>query len=98
MRALVTNFGYRRSFPTCIGDIFIPRNQAVEIEDRQALKELKSFPHIKVEILEADPKVDYSGYSINQLRNIASQLGHEGTFKMRKVDIINLLEENYATV
>lgn len=62
------------------------------------LKELKDFEYIEIDVLQADPLVDYSKFSINQLRRIATQAGIAETFQMRKSELIKKLEEKNATI
>lgn len=96
MLARILNNGHRPVYPTCIGDLRIPKGQYYELNDKKAIEELQEYPDLMVEILEQDiaiPTVNFSLYPVNHLRNIASKLGIERTFFMKKVDLIKLLEE-----
>jgi len=46
-----------------------------------------------VQTHEAITKPDYSGFKVQQLRTMAAVMGISGTFKMRKKDLIEKLEE-----
>jgi transcription initiation factor TFIIIB Brf1 subunit/transcription initiation factor TFIIB len=98
MLARITNYGYRKIFPTCLGNMFIPRQKPFELDNPKAIKELSHFKDVVVEILEDDERIDYARYPIHQLRKIASQLGIKGSFYMKKIDLIKKLEEQNATV
>lgn len=100
MLARITNYGYRKIFPTCLGNLFLRPQKPIELKDPQAIKELSNFHDVVVEVLEDDrDKVDYSKYPIQQLRKIASQVGITGSFKMKKSDLIKKLEEiNVTTI
>ena len=93
MLARVTNYGYRKIFPTCLGNLLIPPRKPIEIDNEKAAKELSEFKDVEVKILEGESQIDYSKYKINELRNIAAQIGIKGTFSMKKVDLIKKLEE-----
>jgi len=93
MRARITNYSYRNVFPTCLGNLFIPRGKEIELNDAQAIKELKNFPQVEIKVLEKEAMVDYSVYSINELRSIAARAGIKGSFFKSKKELIKLLEE-----
>jgi len=93
MRARITNHSYRNVFPTCLGNLFIPRGKEIELDDIQAIKEMKRFPQIEIKVIESEPMVDYSVYSINELRSIASRSGIKNSFFKSKKELIKLLEE-----
>ena len=110
MRCIVTNYGYgRMTFPTRIGNLFINRLMPYEVCDKGVLEDLKRFEqsdHLGFEILEPSrPEapaplsqgVDYSDCRINELRAIAAGKGVKGTFSMKKVDLIQKLEEQHGT-
>ena len=110
MLARVTNYGYgRKTFPTRIGNIYLERLMPFDVDDEGVLEDLKVFEQsdklgfeiIKTSRPEAPvplrPKVDYSGYRINELRSIAAEMGEKGVFRMRKVDLIRILEDKNAT-
>lgn len=97
MKAIVTNYGNTEFFPTCLGNILlarrIPRYDIVSI---QALKELRKFHFVEVKVIEGSldaPPIDYSRYSINQLRSIAKTRGYKTVFTARKADLIKFLTE-----
>ncbi len=109
MLATVTNYGYgRKTFPTRIGNIYLERLMPLEVHDEGVLEDLRVFEQsdkLGFEIKEPSrpeapvpPRqtVDYGGYRINELRAIASEKGVKGTFRMRKVDLIKILEEQNA--
>jgi len=106
MLARVTNYGYgRKTFPTRIGNIFIERLMPFDVDDEGVLEDLKVFEQsdkLGFEVIEPSrpeapvplrPKVDYGGYRINELRAIVAEMGIKGTFSMKKVDLIKILEE-----
>ena len=93
MRARITNYSYRNVFPTCLGNLFIPRGKQIELDNAQAIKELKRFPQVEIEVIENEPMVDYSVYSINELRSIAARAGVKDSFFKSKKELIKLLEE-----
>jgi len=93
MRARVTNHSYRNVFPTCLGNLFIPRGREIELSNTQAIKELKNFPQVEIKVLEKEAMVRYSVYSINELRSIAARAGIKGSFFKSKKELIKLLEE-----
>jgi len=93
MRARITNYSYRNVFPTCLGNLFIPRGKQIELDNAQAIMELKRFPQVEIEVIENEPMVDYSVYSINELRSIAARAGVKDSFFKSKKELIKLLEE-----
>ncbi len=101
MLARITNYSYRQVFPTCIGNIRLPRQRPVTDEfDLQALKELSEFEHVHVEVLggkELAPQVDYAGFRINELRSMAARAGVKRAFRMTKAELIKTLEERNVT-
>ena len=110
MLAKVTNYGYgRKTFPTRIGNIYLERLMPFDIDDKGVLDDLKVFEQsdkLGFEILEPSrpeapvplrQKIDYSGYRINELRAIAAEKGIKGVFRMRKVDLIQILEDKHGT-
>ncbi len=110
MLARVTNYGYgRKTFPTRIGNIYLERLMPFDIDNKGVLDDFKVFEQsdkLGFEILEPSrpeapvplrPMVDYSGYRINELRAIAAEKGIKGVFRMRKVDLIQILEDKHGT-
>jgi len=110
MLARVTNYGYgRKTFPTRIGNIFIERLMPFDVDDEGVLEDLKVFEQsdkLGFEVIEPSrpeapepprQKVDYGGFRINELRAIAAEMGVKGTFSMKKVDLIKILEDKNAT-
>jgi hypothetical protein len=98
MLARIINNGYRRVYPTCIGDLRIPKGQEYTLDHPKAIRELSEYPDLTIEVMRADAAdrataADYSKYPINQLRNIASNAGKKDSFFMKKVDLIKFLEE-----
>jgi hypothetical protein len=94
MQARIINNGHRKVYPTCIGDLRIPKGQEYLLDDKKAIQELQEYPDITVEIIKpAGPTIDYTKYTINQVRDIARKAGIKGTFNMKKVTVIKLLEE-----
>jgi len=96
MLAKATNYGRSRGFPTCIGNFFLPYNVPIDIPDRRAAKELDAFPLVQVTVVEGsleEPRIDYTKYSVQELRSIAAQVGIKGGFFMKKADLIQKLEE-----
>ncbi|MHA1290902.1 MAG: hypothetical protein ACTSPB_26250, partial [Candidatus Thorarchaeota archaeon] len=61
--------------------------------DVRAIKELKNFPQVEIKVLEKEAMVDYSVYSINELRSIAARAGIKNSFFKSKKELIKLLEE-----
>lgn len=111
MLARVTNYGYgRKTFPTRIGNIYLERLMPFEVYDEGVLEDLKVFEQsdkLGFEVIEPSrpeapvpsrPTVDYDGYRINELRAIAAERGVKGTFSMKKVDLIKILEDKNATI
>lgn len=99
----VFNYGNPRIVPTCVGNIYVPRTThgptAMRLNKRAAV-EINDYPMMEVKGLEAaaaEPlgvlKIDYSKYSIQDLRSLAASLGIAGFFTMKKVDLITKLEE-----
>ena len=99
MLARIINNGHRRVYPTCIGDLRIPKCQEYTLNDRKAIQELQAYPDLCVEIIEdeSSPPVDFSKYPINQLRNIATKAGIKKAFFLKKVDLIKFLEETHES-
>lgn len=110
MLARVTNYGYgRKTFPTRIGNIYLDRLMPFDVDDEGVLDDLKVFEQsdkLGFEIIEPRrpeapvplrPTVDYSGYRINELHAIAAEKGIKGVFRMRKVDLIQILEDKHGT-
>ena len=98
MRAQVTNFGPTGAFPTCIGNIFIGATETREIENAKAISELRNFPLLKIECDEVEAKrtvADWSTFTINQLRSVASRYRIRGFFTMKKANLIKALKEKY---
>lgn len=96
-------------FPTRIGNLYLERLMPFEVDDEGVLDDLKVFEQsdkLGFEVIHPSrpeapipsrPMVDFGGYRINELRAIAAERGIKGTFRMRKVDLIKLLEDNNAT-
>lgn len=110
MLAKVTNYGYgRKTFPTRIGNIYLERLMPFDVDDKGVLDDLKVFEQsdkLGFEILEpsrpeapvpSPQKFGYDGYRINELRSIAVGKGIKGVFRMRKVDLIQILEDKHGT-
>jgi len=100
MLARILNNGHRKVYPTCIGDLRIPKGQYYELEDKHAIQELQEYPDLCVEIIKGDvmiPAIVYAKYPVNQLRNIASKLGIKRSFFLKKVDLIKILEETHES-
>jgi len=110
MLARVTNYGYgRKTFPTRIGNIYLERLMPFNVDDKGVLEDLKVFEQsdkLGFEVIEPSrpeapvpltQKFGYSGYRINELRAIAAEKGIKGVFRMRKVDLIQILEEKHGT-
>jgi len=103
--AIVRNTGRTRSFPTCVGNIRIPKLSLIKIHNIEAAREIGRFPNVSIEYIE-DPEtrpdrlrgrrrsqVDYSIYKIWELRSIAASLGIKGFFTMRKKDLIEQISK-----
>ena len=98
MLARIINNGHRRVYPTCIGDLRIPKGQEYTLEDKKAIEELSYYPDLTIEVIREDPAcIDYSKYPVNQLRNIVAKTGRKDSFFMKKVDLIKLLEEQHES-
>lgn len=109
MLAIIRNWGATTPIPTKLGDVKIPGDgMESRWEDEelvgiiQEMKKRKELPLMDLTIEEGSmliktPMIDYSKYRINELRSIASSLGIEGFFVMRKADLIKQLEEQNAT-
>lgn len=110
MLARVTNYGYgRKTFPTRIGNIFLERLMPFDVDDEGVLDDLKVFEQsdkLGFEIIKPSrpeapvplpQKFGYSGFRINELRSIAAERGIKGVFRMRKIDLIKLLEDKHGT-
>lgn len=96
MLAQAINYGRSRAFPTCLGNIFLPYNVPIDIPNQKAAKELDAFPLVQISVLEGsleEPRIDYTKYSVQELRSIAAQVGIKGGFFMKKADLIQKLEE-----
>ena len=98
----VFNYGNPRIVPTCVGNIYVPRTTHGPVEmklNKRAAVEINDYPMMEVKGLEAEveppgvPKIDYSKYSIQDLRSLAASLGIAGFFTMKKVNLITKLEE-----
>ena len=110
MKGIVTNYGRPRTFPTRAGNIFLDRLLPLEVCDKGVLDDLKQFEQsalLTFEILETSrpeapaplPQgVNYSGCRINELRAIAAGKGIKGTFTMKKVGLIKILEDKHGTI
>ena len=100
MRALVTNWGATREFPTCIGNVHIAARETREITGDRAIQELMKFPLVDVDI-KPEPKPDfrasaedYRKLKINDLRALAARrILKASPWRMGKADLISLLEE-----
>jgi len=95
MSAKAINYGRTRSFPTVAGNIRMPRGIEVDIENPEAARELSEYPNVQVKDLAgaAPRKVDYSKYTIQQLRQIAGGLKVKKAFFMKKDVLVAALEE-----
>lgn len=51
----VINYGPTKSFPTCIGNLRLPRNRIVKIQNKRAAKELTGFYKVAVKDLDPEP-------------------------------------------
>lgn len=96
MLARITNFSFRKRFPTCLGVLFLPRYKQIELSDPQAIKDLSRFPYMEIEFIEGP--ANFVRMSINQLRHVATQKGIKGSFFMKKAELIKKLEGQNATV
>jgi len=67
MRARIINYGYRKVFPTCLGNIRLLPRRPYEFTNSRAVNELRNYKDIQVEILEEDKPIDYNQYPIGQL-------------------------------
>lgn len=97
MKAQVVNYGRPMPFNTRAGNIRVPRMRPFIVHDPRIVEDLRKYPYIKIRILEGalgKPLIDYSSYRINELRNIAAGLGIEGSFFMKKPELIKRLEES----
>lgn len=78
----------------------MPYGRPLDIVDPQTAKELEAHPLVAVEMVEG--KLDdgevvcYKDYAINELRSIAKQAGITGGFYMKKLQLIQKLEEHNA--
>ena len=110
MLAVIHNFGTAVPIAIKSGDVLIPGDGRETywddeefIETVQLMKERKELPFLTVTIKESGTAkakavaIDYSMYRINELRSIASSLGIEGFFTMKKADLITKLEEQNGT-
>lgn len=98
MRAEVTNFGPTRAFPTCIGNVFIGATETRVIESEKAISELRNFPLLKIDCGPREvirTAVDWTTFSINQLRSVASRYRIRGFFTMKKPVLVKALKEKY---
>ena len=91
MKARIINYSYRKNFPTCLGNIFLPPQKPIILENAQAIKELGNFPSVQIEVLEPEETVDYASFPINQLRKIATKVGIKGAFFMKKAELVKIL-------
>ena len=99
MRARIINYGYRKVFPTCLGNLRLLPNRPYEFTNARAVNELRNYKDIQIEILEEDKPIDYSKYPIGQLRKIATKVGIKGSFFMKKIELIKKLEgKNVTTI
>ncbi len=104
MRALVTNWGPTREFPTCIGNVHIAARETREVTGDLVLIELGKFPLLTVEVQEppakgqAHPRLPgYEKLKINELRFLAARRKTKANFiHMKKADLISLLEEQHG--
>jgi len=108
MLAIVTNFGRPRVFPSCQGNLWLNRLVPIDIYDPKLLKQLQEYNkrrdiQLEIKIVEDDSrpapvreeriKPDYTGFKVQQLRSMATVRGISGTFKMKKKDLIEKMEE-----
>jgi hypothetical protein len=93
MLARITNYNIRSRFPTCCGDIVLPRRQPrLDDFDPRIVEELKKIPMIQVEVL-GKP---FSKMKINELRAEAKKAGIERAFFLKKEELIKRLEESHG--
>jgi hypothetical protein len=105
MQVAVTNEGATRSFPTCIGNVFIARGETRMIDNEKAADELAKFPRLKFEFKTATitpvagpktekPKsIDWAAMRLQDLRAIAARYGLNGGPRRRKAELIKVLTE-----
>ena len=104
MRALVTNWGPTRAFPTCIGNVQLASRETREVTGDLVLIELSKFPMVTVEFQEpaigSRPRPtlgDFQKLKINELRALAARRNFKAKFMhMKKADLIALLEEQHG--
>lgn len=105
MRALVTNWGPTRAFPTCIGNVQIASRETREVTGDIVLIELSKFPMVTVEFQDLiigsnrpRPTLgDFKRLKINELRALAARRNFKADFiHMKKADLISLLEEQHG--
>lgn len=83
--------------PTHLGFYFIGRFESREIKDPKLFDEIEKFSQrtdvfFDIEILDDKRKINYSKYTIQELKSIASKVGIKGFFTMKKSDLIKILE------
>lgn len=101
MEARVINFGQTKPFRTKKGPVLLRRRRTVYFYDKEIIHDLIQhskigYNRLSVEITQAEPKIDYAKLKIWELRSIASKVGIEGFFTMRKSELIKRLEEKDA--
>lgn len=97
MLAKITNFGQPTTIPTCVGYYFIGRFEERIVDDPLLFEELEKFSQrsdsfLKIEIIEDERKIDYSKFTIQELKSIASRVGIKDFFTLKKSDLIKQLE------
>ena len=98
MEARIINFGPTKPFRTRKGPILLMRRRPLFFYDKEIIEDLRQqsrigFNRLDVKIIQTEPEIDYSKYKIQQLRSVASKVGIEGFFTMRKSELIKRLEE-----
>jgi hypothetical protein len=97
--ARITNWGMTRTFPTCIGNVFIASRQTVEIHSAKAADEISKFNEVQVDFFTSPlvvskkhmPPDELRAFPINRLRQMAKAKGIKGFFTMKKETLIQAL-------
>ena len=86
----IYNYGNSRNLPFKGMSIFIAKNKMIPTEDKDMADALSAYPYINV-ITEVKDE-DYDNIHFSQLKKIAREKGIELHPKIKKIELIKLLD------
>jgi len=85
----IINHGFRRAIPTSRGEVSLPKDRPVRIKDKDVVDAIRGYPYIEIKGGESK----FNSLKIWEVRKIAARSGIKGSFKMKKSELVEKLEE-----